>query len=92
MLKGIAVELRGSRWHKAHMRKLLKRKLAQKNHTNEYRMLSKTGVQMSEAEKKYREALEREAQTIVSKNWFIRQLIKLKLYFKHLWQKLNLKK
>lgn len=84
--------MRDASWHKKHMKKLAKREAIRKGHTFKYRMFQGHSIQMSEAERKFKEAQARELQTIMSKNWFVRQYIKLKLQIIRIWQKLNLKK
>lgn len=92
MLKGISIDLRDSRWHKAHMRKKLKRAAVAKSHDFMYRMFRGNGKKMNDAERSYQEARQREASIITSKNWFHKQYLKLKSLIIQTWQKLHLKK
>lgn len=92
MLKGVSIELRDVHWHKRHMKKKLRREAIRKAHDFEYRVFQGHSRQVSEAEKNYQEAMEREAKILLSKNWFVRQFIKLKFFIKRKWIRLNSKR
>ena len=85
-------QTRNAQFHKRKERKRLKRKAIRATHDIHYRNFKGNSRDISETEKQYQEAMEREKQVIMSKNLFVRQLIKLKLFIQKLWKQLNLKK